>query len=218
MKKLFILFVLAVTAVAACCEPAAGEAAEDTEFRWSDPGNYLTDVLAPRKEIHDEKEAEAYAEELWALLSSDPLPDGVREMNVDRQDGSYHFSISDENEAAIYCANFLSNGLIQQIGYYENDSEWASEGLRRDGKTLKAEAWESAESQIIEQVERLVPGALALVKPLNVFQIIDFGDRQYLIIYAEPLDPAIETGVNITAVLEADGTCRLLDYSCYGAG
>ena len=187
-------------------------------YYWSDPDEkYVAELLAPLKEIHDEKEAEAYMKELWPLLSSEPLPEGELSMNVDEHDMSYHMSINNEEGRDLYTANFLSNGVIQEIGYNDLDDRKYS-ASRMDGADLDEAVWEQAKGQLTEQIEKLAPGVLELLEPLKVEDYIDVGDKQYLYIYSMPLDPAYDVATCIIAVLDAEGNCELMDYSCYGAG
>ena len=191
---------------------------DDEAYYWSDPDEkYVAELLAPLKEIHDEKEAEAYMKELWPLLSSEPLPEGELSINVDEHDMSYHMSIDNEAGRNLYTANFLSNGVIQEIGYNDLDDRKYS-GSRMDGADLDETVWEQAKGQLTEQIEKLAPGVLELLEPLKVEDYIDVGDKQYLYIYAMPLDPAYDVATCIIAVLDAEGNCELMDYSCYGAG
>ena len=218
VKKWFVLAMAAVMLLAACGSLA--EPAETEEpFLWSWPGKYLTDDLEPRADIRDAKEAEAYAEEIWPLISDEPLPEGERRMNIDEHDQSYHFDIHDAEGIPLYNANFLSNGLIQQIGFTDADlSRAVEQGVRRGGDELEADRWESARKQLEEQTEKVEPGILALVEEMEVYSMIDAGDKLYLMIYAAPKDPEKESGLNLTGILYEDGTCKLMDFSCYGAG
>ena len=191
---------------------------EDEAFYWSDPEEkYIAELLAPLKEIHNEAEAEAYMEELWPLLSSEPLPEGERSLNVDEHDMSYHIAINNEEGRDLYTANFLSNGVIQQIGYNDLDDRKYS-GTRMDGADLDEADWEQAKNQLTAQLEKLAPGVLELLEPLHVDDYIDVGDKQYLFIYASPLDPDYDVVTCIIGIRYPDGRCELMDYSCYGAG
>ena len=156
-------------------------------------------------------------EELWPLLSSEPLPEGERSLNVDEHDMSYHIAINNEEGRDLYTANFLSNGVIQQIGYNDLDDRKYS-GTRMDGADLDEADWEQAKGQLTAQLEKLAPGVLELLEPLHVDDYIDVGDKQYLFIYASPLDPDYDVVTCIIAVRYPDGRCELMDYSCYGAG
>lgn len=197
---------------------SAWDGEDDEAFCWSDPDEkYIAELLAPLKEIRDEKEAEAYMKELWPLLSSEPLPEGELSINVDEHDMSYHMSINNEEGRDLYTANFLSNGVIQQIGYNDLDDRKYS-GSRMDGADLDGAVWEQAESQLAAQLEKLAPGVLELLEPLQVEEYIDVGDKQYLFIYTAPLDPDYDVVTCIIAVLYPEGNCELMDYSCYGAG
>ena len=209
-----LVLALALCLAAACAEEPAGE-----EFAWSDHGNYLTSALQGKREIRTEEEAQAYAEELWQFLSDAPLPEGRSEMSVDRADNSYHYGVFDEDDVNVYAANFLSNGLVQQFGYSDSDDRWHTEGMYTNPEEVPdPEAWKKAQDYLAETVDRINPGIMALVGPMQVNRIFDVGDRMYLIISAEALDPAYECGLDIIAVLYPDGRCELKDFSCYGAG
>jgi len=217
--KKWLVLVTAVVMLLIACGSLAEPAETEEPFMWSWPGKYLTDALEPRADIRDAKEADAYAEEIWALISDDPLPEGEREMNIDEHDQSYHFDIHDAEGIALYNANFLSNGVIQQIGYTDVDLARAVEqGVRRSGDELEADRWEPARKQLEEQAETIAPGIMELVETPEVYAMIDAGDKLYLMIYAAPKDPEYESGLNLTGILYEDGTCKLMDFSCYGAG
>ena len=221
MRKVITMLLCGLMMGAAFSGNAHGNAAlqeEEETYMWSAPGKYLTDLMEPRAEIRNEQEAAAYAEELWSLIRKEPLPEGRREMAVDEHDHSYHFAIFNEEGHSLYDANFLSNGLVQQIGWNDLDFRRTTEGqvVRRD--TLDDEVWQRAETQLIPQIETIAPGVTALVEPLRLDKVLDVGDRQYLILYAEPADPEMEAGLSIFAVIDEDGNCIPMEYSCYGAG
>lgn len=191
----------------------------DDSLMWSEPGlKYIAAALAPQKEIHDEKEAEAYADSLWPLLSDDPLPDGNREMAVDHHDNSYHYGIYTTDGIALYNVGFLSNGVIMHIGCRVNDPRRYADDARKDPSELDPKVWEQAKVKITEWVEKVSPGVLALLQPMDVYSVIDVGDRQYLFIAAMPLDAEYDGCLSLIAIVEADGSVRIMDYSLYGAG
>jgi len=140
-------------------------------------------------------------------------------MNVDQADNSYHFGVFDENDMNLYTANFLSNGLVQEFGFSDNDARWYTPGMYTNPEEVPdGEAWEKAQVSLAETIEKVNPGIMALVGPMRVFRIFDVGDRMYLLIVADPLDPDYECGMDIIAILYPDGRCELRDFSCYGAG
>ncbi len=202
--------------------PAAAlrvNADEDPPYAWSDPaGTYLANLLAPVREIRNEEEARAYAEELHALMSAGPLPEGTWEIRTDHHDESWHCSVFDENMTELYGAGFLSNGVIQHLFCPGPDPRLITEGVRKDGSALDAGRWAEAKRQIAEWVEKTSPGILALAEPLHLNTVIDSGNVQCLLVDAMPLDPELSGSINIIAVLYEDGHCEIMDYSCYGAG
>ena len=192
---------------------------DDPPFAWSDPtGKYLASLLAPQREIHNEEEAKAYAEELCLLMGVGLLPEGTWEIKVDHHDESWHCGIFDEDYIELYGAGFLSNGVIQHLSYPDPDKRWSSVGVRKNGSELDAGRWEQAKKRITEWVEKTAPGILDLVEPMNLRQFIDVGDKQYLLIEAMPLDTSFTVGISIIAILYEDGHCEIMEYSCYGAG
>ena len=216
MKKTALILVCLAMALL-LCGPGLTED-EDEPYMWSEPGlRYIVNELAPQREIHDEKEAEAYAEELWSLLSDSPIPEGTKEMLFDQHDRSYHFSINNEDNMALYNAGFLSNGVIQHISVTDTDPERYS-GTRKDGTELDAETWEKAKEQITAWVEKVSPGILKLVEPLTAYSVLDNGKTMRLFVAAMPLDAELAGSINIVAILYPDGRCEIIDYSCYGAG
>ena len=152
------------------------------------------------------------------MFSSEPYPEGTGDMNVDKADGSYHFGIYDDTDANVYSANFLGNGLVQAIGFYDKDERWLTKGRFTELNELDAERWAKSLDQIAAAVDKLNPGIMKLVGPMEKQRIIDVGDKIYLMLYAAPLDPEYVVGMHITAILYPDGTCVLKEFSCYGAG
>lgn len=196
-----------------------GSAVAEEDLTWTEPGlNYIAEQLAPQKEIHDEKEAEAYADSLWPLLTDEPLPGGNREMAVDHHDNSYHYGIYTADGIALYNVGFLSNGVIMHISCRVNDPRRYADDARKDPSELDPKVWEQAKARISEWVEKVSPGVLALLQPMDVYSVIDVGDRQYLFIAAMPLDAENDGCLSIIAIVEADGSVRIMDYSLYGAG
>ena len=215
MKKILAM----ILAVALLCTMTCAWAEDEEEYAWSMPGEkHITELLAPVKEIRNEEEAWAYAEELWSLLSDKPLPDGESDLLVDRHDNSYHYDICDMDGRELYTVSFLSTGVIQQIGYDDEDERRYTDSVRLETGDLEAELLESAQEQVEARVEQIAPGILGLVEPLVVDQIIDVGDKKYMYFYAMPLDPDYDSCVYVIAVLYEDGSCELMDFSCYGAG
>ena len=216
MKKIFLILVCIALALLPACPTLAEEG--DETYAWSEPGekNFIS-VLPARREIRDEAEAYAYALELWPMISSKPLPEGTRELDIDRHDTSYHFAILNMDDQAQYNVGFLSSGVIQHISRRDKDPLRFS-GERKEGSGLDAGAWEKAKGAITEWVEKISPGVLELVEPLNVYSILDNGETQRLFISALPLDPEYDGNLHIVAILYADGRCEVIDYSCYGAG
>ena len=195
------------------------ESSEDESYQWSDPdGKFLSAMLSPVRDIRNEEEAGAYAKELWQLMTEKPLPEGEWEILQDQHDSSWHCALYDENMYELYGASFLSNGVIQQIIDLSPDPAWYTEGVRKEGSELDAEKWEQAKEQIAERLNKAAPGIMDLVKPMVVDSVIEVGDKQYLIIYAEPLDSEMDSGLNLTVILYEDGHCDMKDYSCYGNG
>ena len=195
--------------------------AEDTDdsYMWSEPGlKYIAAEFPAQKEIPDEKEAEAYADSLWSLLTDAPLPEGIRDMVFDRHDKSYHYSISNQDGFALYNVGFLSNGVIQHISYRVSDPRRFADDARKDPAGLEPAVWEDAKARIDEWMEKVSPGILALVEPLKVYSVVDVGDRLYLFISAMPLDPSHAGYVSLIAMYDADGHVGIMDYSLYGAG
>jgi hypothetical protein len=222
MKKVLMILVSLLMLFAACSSFAENEGEplpEEELLTWSEPGaKYIANLLAPIREIHNEAEAKAYAEELCPLMNIGTLPEGTWDIGIDHHDESYHCSILNENSVELYGASFLSNGVIQLISYPDPDTRWFTEGIRKEGSELEAGRKEQAENQIIAWVEKNMPGVLELVEPLSVYSMIDVGDKQYLFVTALPLDPELDGSVNIIAILYEDGHCGITDYSCYGAG
>ena len=216
MKKIFLILVCMTLALSLAC-PALAEEGDET-YAWSEPGekNFIG-ALAARREIRDEAEAYAYALELWPLISDEPLPEGTRELDIDRHDTSYHFSILNMDDQAQYNVGFLSNGVIQHISKKDKDPLRYT-GERKEGSALDDGTWEKAKDAITEWVEKVSPGVLELVEPLKVYSVLDNGETQRLFISALPLDPEYDGNLHIVVILYADGRCEVTDYSCYGAG
>ena len=216
MKKVFAILLCLVLALSFAC-PVIAE--EEDDYMWSEPGlKYIASLLAPQKEIHNEQEAEAYADSLWPLLTEDPLPEGNREMEIDQHDNSYHFGICNADGIALYNVSFLSNGVIQQISRRDTDPRRFDDSALKKPSELDPETWEQAKAKITEWVEKVSPGVLALVNPMEVYSVRDIGDRLYLYIGALPLDTENHGSLNIVAIIFEDGSVGLLDYSLYGAG
>ena len=216
MKRTWVILLCLVMFFSMTCPATAEE--PDESYAWSEPGcKYIVYALAPQKEIHDEGEAYAYAEELWPFLSSDPLPEGSRELCYDDHDKSYHIAINNNDDMALYNASFLSNGVIQQISRRDPDPN-RFDGVRKDGAELDSETWEKVKSGIDGWVEQVSPGILELVEPLSVFSILENGDTKRLFISAMPLDPGDSGSISIIVILHPDGQWEITDYSCYGAG
>ena len=216
LLKRFIAVLLCLALPAAAC----GSAAEEEEpLTWSEPGlRYIAGMLAPQREIRNEEEARAYAEELCPMMGVGPLPEGSWEIRVDLHDGSWHCSIMDEESAELYGAHFLSNGVIQMLTYPDPDPRRFSEGVRREGPELDTAAWEQVKPGVIEWVEKIAPGILELTEPLDAYSAIDTGEKQYLFASALPLDPELDGCIHMIIVLYGDGHFEIMDYSCYGAG
>ena len=192
---------------------------EEQPLMWSDPGTtYLANLLAPQKDIHNEMEARAYAEELCPLMGIGPVPEGRWEINVDPHDESWHCGIFDGNNIELYGVSFLSNGVVQMLSYPDRDSRRYADNFRREGSELDAGRWEQAEGLITEWVEKVSPGILDLVEPMKVNTFVDVGDKLYLFISANPLDSDLNGYINIIAIICEDGHCEIMEYSCYGAG
>lgn len=208
--------ILMVLALLLACTALAEEG--DETYAWSEPGetNFIS-ALPALREIPGEAEAYAYALELWPVISAEPLPEGTRELDIDRHDTSYHFAILNMDDQAQYNVGFLSNGVVQHISRKDKDPLRYT-GERKDGSGLDAGAWEKAKETIAEWVEKLSPGVLDLVEPLKVWSVLDNGETQRLFISALPLDAAYDGSLHIVAILYADGRCEVIDYSCYGAG
>lgn len=202
--------------------PAAGLKVcsdEDQPLTWSDPGaTYLANLLPPQKEIRNEAEARAYAEELCLMMGIGPVPEGSWEISVDPHDDSWHCSVLDEQNIVLYSAGFLSNGVVQMLSYPDRDSGRYLDNVRQEGAELNAAKWELARNLVTEWMEKIVPGILDLAESLNVTTFIDTGDKLYLFISANPLDPDLSGYINLIAILNEDGRCAIMDYSCYGAG
>lgn len=216
MRKICLFALAAMLAItAAACHAET----EEEPFLWSGGGTYLISALQGTREIRNEEEAETYAKELWPLMSPNPLPEGRREMSVDRTDNSYHFGIFDDEDRELYSANFLSNGLIQEISFSDDDTRWYTEGKYTIPKTLISQpVWEKVQAKLGETIEKLDPGILTMVGPMQIERIIDVGDKAYLIISAPALDETFDTGLNLIAIVFPDGECQLQHFSCYGAG
>ena len=219
MKKMR-LFRNAIALVLALVMLAGFAAAEEEEFLWSGGGKYLPSALQGIRTIGNEQEAEAYAEELWKVFRDDEVVAGTREMSVDHSDESYHFGIFDDKGACVYSANFLSNGLVQAVTFYDYDARWYTDGqfTEPDPDRLDKEAWAKVQAWITERAEKLDPGVLELVEPMAAWRIRDVGDRQYISISAEPKEEGYEAGLNVTVILAEDGGISLVDYSLYGLG
>ena len=165
MKKIFLIFMITALALSLACPALAGEG--DETYAWSEPGEKnFVGMLAARREIRDEAEAYAYALELWPLISADPLPEGTRELDIDRHDTSYHFAILNMDDQAQYNVGFLSNGVIQHISKKDKDPLRYT-GERKEGSALDDGTWEKAKGAITEWVEKVSPGVLELVEPLD---------------------------------------------------
>ena len=215
LLKRFSAVLLCLALLAAAC----GFAEEEEPLTWSEPdGRFIAGMLAPQREIRNEEEARAYAEELCPLTGIGPLPEGTWEILADRHDGSWHCSLLNEESVELYGAHFLSNGVIQMLTYPDPDPRRFSEGVRKEGSEMDAEACGQAKRLVTEWVEKNAPGILELTEPLDVYSVIDTGDKQYLFLSALPLDPDLDGCIHIIAVLYGDGHCEIMDYSCYGAG
>ena len=202
-----------------CGYRVSEESSEDESFQWSDPdGKYLSAMLSPVRDIRNEEEAEAYAKELWQMMNDSPLPEGDWEILLDQHDGSWHCGLFNEDKYELYGANFLNNGVIQQIINLEPDPVRDTEGVRKTGSELDAEKWEQAKEQIAKWLNKAVPGILNLVEPMIVDSVIEVADEQYLVIHADPLDSEITSGLNLIVILYVDGHCDIIEYSCHGAG
>jgi len=202
-----------------CGYQMSEELSEDETFKWSDPGGkYLSAMLSPVRDIRNEEEARIYAKELWQMMNNSPLPEGDWEILQDQHDNSWHCSVYDENMVELYGASFLNNGVIQQVLDSVPDSDRETEGVRGKDSELDADKWEKAKEQIAEWLNKAAPGVLNLVKPMIVDSVIEVADKQYLIIYAEPLNSEITSGLNLIMVLYEDGHYDIKEYSCCGAG
>jgi len=215
MKKTCAILLCLILALSFTC---AVIAEEEDDYAWSEPGRkYMAGLLAPQKEIRNEQEAEAYADSLWSLLTDDPLPEGTREMEIDHHDNSYHYGINNAEGMALYNVGFLSNGVIQHISYRVSDPR-RFDNITRTELSGQDETMEQAKVWIAEWVEKVSPGVLALVEPMNVYAVSDVGDRQYLFIAAQPLDAEHDGSLSIIAIVFEDGSFGIMDYSLYGAG
>lgn len=216
MKKICAVLLCLVLALSFAC---AAIAEEEEDFTWTEPGlKYIAEQLAPQKEIHDEKEAEAYADSLWSLLSENPLPEGTREMAFDKHDNSYHYGIYNADGFALYNVGFLSNGVIMHISYRVDDPRRFADNARQDPAGLDPAVLDNARSKIAEWIEKVSPGVLALVEPLDIYSALDVGGRQYLLISAMPLDAGYAGYISVIAIIFEDGHVGIMDYSLYGAG
>ncbi len=219
--SLLLVLVLALTGQTIASAENSGEMdrKSDESFKWSDPDEkYLSSLLSPVRDIRNEEEAEAYARELWVMMSDRPLPEGDWEILLDQHDNSWHCGLFNEERRELYGVSFLDNGVIQQIDDLTPDPDWNSEGVRKESSELDAGRWEQAKEQIVEWLNKAAPGVLNLVEPMSVDSVMDVAGKQYLTIHAEPLDPEMSSGLNLYVVLYEDGHCEIKEYSCYGAG
>ena len=84
LLKRFSAVLLCLALLAAAC----GFAEEEEPLTWSEPdGRFIAGMLAPQREIRNEEEARAYAEELCPLTGIGPLPEGIWEILALIRDG-----------------------------------------------------------------------------------------------------------------------------------
>ena len=180
---------------------------------------YLPLALKGTRTIAGEQEAEAYAKELWAEVWEGAYPEGSMVMNIDPVDESYHIGIV-RNEVGVYSANFLNNGLVQALAYSNSDARWytAGEYTEVEPAALDEAVWTRVREWVADKAEKLDPGIMDLVEPMEAWQIRDVGDAMYISILAVPKGDEFESGLNVTVAVYRDGRIVMVEYSLYGLG